>query len=107
MLRYQVIENSTGAATVHLDGELLLGQATEVQACLNSLARKFSEITVDLSRVRRIDSTGVGVLVGARSVADAHGARMRAVNITGAVRDVLLLVKLLTVLGGEEADVAA
>lgn len=58
---------------------------------------------MDLSRVRPIDSTGVGVLVGARSVADAHGAHMRALNITGAVRDVLLLVKLLTVLSGKRS----
>jgi hypothetical protein len=38
-----------------------------------------------------------------RSIADANGHRMRAVNVVGTVREVLLLVKLLTVLGGDDA----
>ena len=58
---------------------------------------------MDLGGLRRIDSTGIGVLVMTRSIADANGHRMRAVNVVGTVREVLLLVKLLTVLGGDDA----
>lgn len=107
MVKYVVSETSSSSVAVRLEGELILGNAAEVQACLSPLAERFSDLTVDLGGLRRIDSTGIGVLVMARSIADANGHRMRAINVVGAVREVLLLVKLLTVLGGDAAPLAA
>jgi len=101
MVNYEVHEISAGHIEVRLDGDLVLGpDGANVRGCLNPLAERFPELTVDLSRLRRIDSTGIGILVTAHAIADANGNRMRAVNVVGAVREVLLLVKLLAVLSG-------
>jgi len=107
MVKYEVSETSPGSVVARLEGDLVLGDAGEVRACLNPLAESFSDLTVDLGGLHRIDSTGIGVLVMARSIADANGHRMRAINVVGAVREVLLLVKLLTVFGGDAGPSAA
>jgi anti-sigma B factor antagonist len=87
-----------------VEGTLVIGEAAQhLREMLSSLVTTHAEVIVDFSRLKRIDSTGVGVLVECYSAAQARGSRLRIRNVTGRVRDVLLLVKLLTLLDDDAA----
>ena len=101
MMSYEIQESSTGCIEVRLVGDLVMGpDGAKVRECLSALVRKFPQVIVDLSRLRRIDSAGIGILVAAHSEAGRNGNLLRAVNVVGSVRDLLLLVKLLTIFDG-------
>jgi anti-anti-sigma factor len=102
MISYEAHEVTPGHIELRLSGELVIGAETaKVRACLSPLVEKFAQVTVDLKSLRRIDSTGIGVLVMAYAKARNHGHRLLATNVGGTVRDTLLLVKLLAVLDPE------
>jgi anti-anti-sigma factor len=62
------VEERDGAVVVELAGELDLYNAHTVRAALLGQAEKKPErLVVDLSRVTFIDSTGLGVLIEART----------------------------------------
>jgi anti-sigma B factor antagonist len=62
------VEEQDHAVVVKLVGELDLYNADEVRTTLDDVtARKPGRVVVDLSEVTFIDSTGLGVLVEARS----------------------------------------
>lgn len=66
-------------------------------------------IILNLAEVPRIDSTGLGVMVACyTSLARQHG-RFRLVNVTGRVRELLVVTKLITVFEvfDSEADAVA
>ena len=105
MMRYEIQESSTGCVELRLDGDLVLGpDGAKVRECLSALVRRFPQVTVDLSRLRRIDSAGIGILVAAHAEAGKNGNLLRAVNVVGSVRDLLLLVKLLTIFDGSSEN---
>jgi anti-sigma B factor antagonist len=63
----KVVESKDGAtAILRIEGSLKLGEASrELSGRLNNLAEAGSRVVVDLSMLDAIDSTGIGVLVGA------------------------------------------
>ena len=74
MVQYEVREISPGHIEVRLEGDLVIGpDGAKVRGCLNPLAEKFPELTVDLSRLRKIDSTGIGILMVAHAISGASG----------------------------------
>lgn len=78
------IEKSTQGSTVTLavTGEVDVSNASELRTQADSvLADGFTgELVVDLSGVPYIDSTGIGVLVGAAHRAQEAGASLAVVN---------------------------
>jgi anti-anti-sigma factor len=60
-----VVEAGERRRIVKLVGELDMGNATDVRACLNDLIGAGFDIVIDLSGLRFIDSSGLGVLVTA------------------------------------------
>ena len=78
------IEKSTQGSTVTLavNGEVDVSNASELRAQADAvLADGFTgELVVDLSGVPYIDSTGIGVLVGAAHRAQEAGASLAVAN---------------------------
>lgn len=69
------IERRNGAIVVHLAGELDLYTAAAVRQALLDLCREDpARLVIDLERLTFIDSTGLGVLIEARSQLRDRGA---------------------------------
>lgn len=71
------INTSEDAARVLVEGEVDVSNADELRDAVDSaLALDAPEVTVDLSQVPYIDSTGIGVLVGAAHRAADAGKKL-------------------------------
>ena len=71
------INTSVDAARVLVEGEVDVSNADELRNAVDAaLALDAPEVTVDLSQVRYIDSTGIGVLVGAAHRAADAGKKL-------------------------------
>lgn len=71
------INTSEDAARVLVEGEVDVSNADELRDAVDSaLAHDAAEVTVDLSQVPYIDSTGIGVLVGAAHRAADAGKKL-------------------------------
>jgi anti-anti-sigma factor len=88
-------------AVITVVGEIDLLTATSLAAPLRALidGRRTSRIEVDLGQVPFMDSTGIQVLVAARSDAKAAGIGFRVRAASDAVKRVLGLTGLLESLG--------
>lgn len=108
MFRVLVRSITEDTVEIGVEGDLTLGPPTSQfrDVVVNLLAR-YREVTIDFSRMRRIDSTGVGVLIECHTSAHARGRRLRLANIVGRVREVLLLVRVLTLIEGDPTALAA
>ena len=89
-------EEGSGALVFKLRGSLDLATAPTVRAALNEAAEQGShDLIVDLTELEFLDSTGLGVLIGAhRRAAErggsfrlivSHGPISRLLNITGLI----------------------
>ena len=68
---------AAGASAVLVSGEVDVSNADELRAALDQcLAGDATNLTVDLAEVPYIDSTGIGVLVGAAHRAAEKGVRL-------------------------------
>ena len=68
---------ASGATTVLVSGEVDVSNADELRTALDqALSSGATELTVDLAEVPYIDSTGIGVLVGAAHHAAERGVRL-------------------------------
>ena len=71
------INTSVDAARVLIEGEVDVSNADELRNAVDAaLALDAPEVTVDLSQVPYIDSTGIGVLVGAAHRAADAGKKL-------------------------------
>lgn len=71
------INTSVDAARVFVEGEVDVSNADELRNAVDAaLALDAPEVTVDLSQVPYIDSTGIGVLVGAAHRAADAGKKL-------------------------------
>lgn len=88
-------------------GEITAGNTDQVWAMAQTQIESFAEytepITIDLSGVSFIDSTGIGLLLRAQKFASVKGAALRFLNPTPAVRNVLRVARLEALLLGETA----
>lgn len=70
-----------GCALVAVSGEVDVSNAAELRAALDArLSAAPAELVVDLAQVPYIDSTGIGVLVGAAHRASEGGGRLVVAN---------------------------
>jgi anti-sigma B factor antagonist len=90
-------ENGGETLVFKLRGSLDLATAPTIRAALGDAAEKGShKLIVDLTQLEFLDSTGLGVLIGAHRRAAEHGGSFRLVikdgpisrllNITGLIR---------------------
>ncbi len=72
---------------VILQGEIDTYTAPELREVLMPLSEKSNnQIVVDLSDVQYIDSTGLGIFVGALKASDTSGSRLQMTGVVGRVK---------------------
>lgn len=76
---------------VDLDGDLVAGTGDELlREIMGELLNSgWKKILINLSAVPRVDSAGIGELVGSIKLAKRLGVSVRLLHVTGRVRDVL------------------
>jgi anti-sigma B factor antagonist len=85
------VERLADATVIHVVGEVDLTTAPELREVLIDVlsTAPATHLIVDLSGVGFVDSTGIGVMVGAHKRVTANGGRFSAVIATPGVRKVL------------------
>lgn len=101
----EILEQQVGGkATLELTGEIDVSNADELRSALSSLeAAQVDEIVVNLGGVPYIDSTGIGVLVGAANRAKEAGFGFKTIALQPNVSRVIGLLDLTELLNIQEA----
>jgi anti-anti-sigma factor len=75
-------------AVVQPDGDVVAAAAPEMRAVLRSaVAEGASELVVDLTKVRMVDSTGLGLLISAHNSLRKAGGRLAVIHASPEVLD--------------------
>jgi len=96
----KIVERQVGDITVlGLQGSLRIGESDDklrnaVSRLVDSGQRK---ILLNLAEVSYMDSAGLGEVVRCYATLNRAGGRMKLVNLTARIRDLLTITKLLTV----------
>ncbi|MBI1745714.1 MAG: STAS domain-containing protein [Acidobacteria bacterium] len=92
-----------------VSGKITLGEDTaelrnEVKTLLKNGQKK---IVLNLADVNYIDSSGLGELVSCHVTADSQGAKLKLLNLTKKLRELMAITKLLTVFETYEDEASA
>lgn len=81
-----------------ISGKIILGQGTMVvrNTIKDLLHNGVKKIVLNLAEVNYIDSSGVGELVSSFTSVAKEGGQLKLLNLTGKVRDILAITRLLT-----------
>ena len=92
------ILRKSGVAVVRPEGRFFGGSETrELESKLGALLTEGHHIVViDLERTEHLNSSAIGVLVGAHMVAMRRGAEVRLCNIDRGIRHTLVILKLVS-----------
>jgi anti-sigma B factor antagonist len=85
------VRDEQGAVIAEVTGDIDLSTVAGLRNRLYELADGGQPLILDLNRVSFIDSTGLGVLVGAARRADGHGGSLHAVCSRAQTRKLLWL----------------
>jgi len=98
-----------GVNIVDLSGRITIGEGTVVLkgAVRNLLQRNEKKILLNLADVSYIDSSGIGELVSSFTTVGNQGGKLKLLNLTKKVHDLLSITKLLTVFEVFEDEVRA
>lgn len=98
MIEIKTDFESTREARVSVSGQLDMDSSDELRKILRDAAeRDFQRLTVDLSDVDFIDSSGVATLVDALQSMNEKGGQLKLVNVNDNVRNVFEIANLLEV----------
>ncbi len=90
-----VIKTAGDKVTVCPTGDVISPVIKDLQSDLQqAVAAEPAEVIFDLGEVKMIDSTGLGLLVATFNSQKRHGGKIKVVNATGHVLDVLLTTQL-------------
>lgn len=80
-----------------LDGRLVAGTGDVAlgEAMNRAVADGWSKILLDLSKIKRIDSAGIGELMASRKLALRFGSEIRLLHVEGQVHHILAMGQLL------------
>ena len=94
-------ERQSGDVTVlTIDGEITLSAGGDVQLkdkIQSLLQQGHKKILLDLGNVSYVDSAGLGQLVQATVTASKNGGKLKLINLTKRLNDLLVVTKLSTV----------
>ena len=83
------------AAVLEVSGSVDIDHGDELKgAIFNLIEKKNLNIVVDMSGVSYIDSSGLGILVGAVTHARRAGGNLKLANISPGVKEILNLTRL-------------
>jgi anti-sigma B factor antagonist len=82
-----------------LSGEIRIGEGTtELRQAIRDLTSNGSKkILINLGGVSYIDSSGIGELIANYTTVSRDGGQLKLLQLTGKVKDLLVITKLLTV----------
>ena len=83
-----------GEHIVELIGEIDLFVVARVRPMIYAVAAQCAELTVDASRVRFIDATGLGLIVAMHREVTTTGGRMRLIGVTPAMQRLMRITNL-------------
>ena len=87
-----------GATVVYLNGVILFGEESAyLRTLVKDLLKESHEIVLDLGNVTRIDSGGLGTLIGLYASARKLGGDIKLAGLRGHANEVLQITKLVTV----------
>ena len=104
-----ILREINGVSIVSVSGKLTLGEGVGVlRHRLATLVKHgHTNIVLDLAGLTQLDSSGIGVLVASFATITNQGGRLKLLNATARVKDLLLLTKLCTVFELFESESAA
>lgn len=93
------IRNVDSVTVVDINGKITLGEGNVMlrDTIRNLLSRGEKKILLNLGDVTYIDSSGIGELVSSFTTTTNQGGRLKLLNLTKKVHDLLQITKLLTV----------
>jgi anti-sigma B factor antagonist len=87
-----------GVIVVYCSGAIVLGEeSTSLRTFVKALLNQSRQLVLDLGDVTRIDSGGLGTLVGLYTSARNAGGNIKLANLGSRVNEVLQVTKLVTV----------
>ncbi len=106
------VRKSDDVIIVDLDGRLVSGTGDKLlREIMNELlGANWTKIVLNLSKVSKIDSAGIGELVASIKLAERFGSRVQLLHVRGQIRDILELSQILPLLevhDSEEEVIAA
>ena len=110
MTDVKISERQSGDVTVlDLGGKITIGEGN---VSLRGAIRRLVEggkkkVLLNLAEVGYVDSSGVGELVAGFTTLRREGGQLKLLNLTGKIRDLLAITKLLTVFDVYEDEAAA
>lgn len=89
---------SSSSLVLDIAGEVDLYNAHILKDQLSNLAAEKSSapVVIDLGRVDYIDSSGIGSLISGKGALEKAGRRLGLCNLTGSVRSIMRMTKLLS-----------
>jgi anti-sigma B factor antagonist len=107
----QLAEQAKGdVAVVTVNGDITLNQGGDVvlKDKINSLLQQgYKKLLLDLGGVSYVDSAGLGQLVQIHTTAARSGGRLKLVNVTKRLKDLLVVTKLVTIFDTYESEAEA
>lgn len=106
-MAYEVkTEEKDGITTIRLEGEIILGAATNAfRAALRSaLQTGTKKVLVDLGDVKFLDSTGIGEIVAGYTLAWEGQGQVKLCRLPQKIKDVLIVTRLSTVFETYETE---
>jgi len=103
----QIEERKTGDVVVlDLKGKITLGEGDELlKDKVNSLVNQgHKKIVLNLADVPYIDSAGLGEIVQSYATVTKNGGKLKLLNVTKRIKDLLSITKLLTVFETYESE---
>ncbi|KHF39065.1 STAS domain-containing protein [Halalkalibacter okhensis] len=97
-------ENKADIIVLYVAGEIDAYTAPKLREALIPLAEKGTNVKVDLSDVQYIDSTGLGVFIGALKASDANNAKLTLVGMSARVQRLFTITGLDEVMAIEEEE---
>ncbi|HUR75018.1 MAG TPA: STAS domain-containing protein [Sporichthya sp.] len=89
------VETQSDRAVVRVGGELDAHTATQLRQCLLGVTSEGPlQVTLDLSELSFVDSTGLGVLIGALKRQRTRGGTLTLTGLSGPVRRVFEITRL-------------
>jgi anti-sigma B factor antagonist len=106
----KIDERSVGDVVVlDLHGKILIGEGDDaLRDAVNRLADAGkSKILLNLADVPYVDSAGLGEIVRCYTTVSKKGGKLKLLNLTAKIRDLLAITKLLTVFEAYDSEADA
>ncbi|HUY80799.1 MAG TPA: STAS domain-containing protein [Acidobacteriaceae bacterium] len=91
------IERTTYIAVVRCSGKLVAGTQRYFYDTISEIIPQSKKILLDMEKLSRIDSTGIGALIRLYVSTRSSGCTLELVNVGKPIRDLLGLTNLFTV----------